>query len=106
MFDADVETRASVEQVARDNGLYRRQVEYLFARSPFYQRKLRASGFRSPADVGGVDRIAALPFTQRMKSARPKPKHRLSGTIWLWIQNLCCECIPRAARPVRRALSP
>jgi phenylacetate-CoA ligase len=63
MFDVDVETRAAAEQNARDDGLYRRQVEYLLARSPFYQRKLRAAGFKGAADVGAIDHIAALPFT-------------------------------------------
>ena len=41
----NVETRATAEQTARDDGLYRGQVEYLLARSPFYQRKLREAGF-------------------------------------------------------------
>jgi phenylacetate-CoA ligase len=63
MFDVDVETRAPAEQIVRDDGLYRRQVEYLLACSPFYQRKLREAGFRTPTDVGGIGRIAALPFT-------------------------------------------
>jgi phenylacetate-CoA ligase len=63
MFDVNVETRATAEQTARDDGLYRGQVGYLLARSPFYQRKLREAGFRTPADVGGIGRIAALPFT-------------------------------------------
>ena len=61
MFDVDVETRASAEQTARDDGLYRGQVEYLLARSPFYQRKLRVAGFRGSADVGAMGRIAAYP---------------------------------------------
>jgi phenylacetate-CoA ligase len=63
MFDVEVETRSSAEQIARDGELYRRQVQYLFARSPFYQRKLRAAGFQRPSDVGGLDRLATMPFT-------------------------------------------
>jgi phenylacetate-CoA ligase len=63
MFDVDVETRAPTEQTVRDDGLYRKQVDYLFARSPFYQRKLRVAGFKGPADVGGIDHIPSLPFT-------------------------------------------
>ena len=63
MFDVDVETRAPTEQSVRDDGLYRKQVDYLFARSPFYQRKLRVAGFKGPADVGGIDHIPSLPFT-------------------------------------------
>ena len=44
---------------------YRRQVAALFERSPFYREKLRSAGFVSPHDVGGLERIAALPFTEK-----------------------------------------
>lgn len=53
------------EQVARDDASYRAQVAYLFERSDFYRRHLAAHGFASPAAVGGLDRIAALPFTEK-----------------------------------------
>jgi phenylacetate-CoA ligase len=43
--------------------LYREQIARLFERSPFYRRKLGAAGFDSPAAVGGLERIAELPFT-------------------------------------------
>src|SRR2546430_12605992 len=44
---------------------YRRQIERLFAHSAFYREKLRAAGFDSPAAVGGIENIAALPFTEK-----------------------------------------
>ena len=44
---------------------YRLQVERLYERSPFYRNKLRGAGFESPRAVGGLDRIAALPFTEK-----------------------------------------
>src|SRR3954467_4166993 len=44
---------------------YRVQVERLYERSPFYRNKLRAAGFESPPAVGGLDRIASLPFTEK-----------------------------------------
>jgi len=44
---------------------YRVQIERLYERSPFYRNKLRAAGFESPPAVGGLDRIAALPFTEK-----------------------------------------
>jgi phenylacetate-CoA ligase len=44
---------------------YRVQIERLYERSPFYRNKLRAAGFESPRAVGGLDRIAALPFTEK-----------------------------------------
>jgi len=43
--------------------LYAAQVATLFARSPFYRRKLSAAGFDSAAAAGGLERIAGLPFT-------------------------------------------
>ncbi len=44
---------------------YRVQIERLYERSPFYRNKLRAAGFESPRAVGGLDRIGALPFTEK-----------------------------------------
>jgi len=44
---------------------YRVQIERLYERSPFYRNKLRAAGFESPRAVGGLDRIAALPLTEK-----------------------------------------
>src|SRR3954471_9888808 len=44
---------------------YRVQIERLYERSPFYRNKLHAAGFESPQAVGGLDRIAALPFTEK-----------------------------------------
>jgi phenylacetate-CoA ligase len=45
--------------------LYRRQIAALFERSPFYREKLSAAGFVSPQSVGGLERIAGLPFTEK-----------------------------------------
>ena len=44
---------------------YRVQIQRLYERSPFYRNKLRAAGFESPRAVGGLDDIAALPFTEK-----------------------------------------
>ena len=63
MFDRAVETRTLDEQHKRDDAFYRKQVEYLFARSDFYRSKLKEAGFNDAAGVGGVDDIGALPFT-------------------------------------------
>lgn len=65
MFDKEVEVRPWSEQQGLDDGIYRQQIEYLFANSPFYKRKLREAGFDNAASVGGLDRIAALPFTEK-----------------------------------------
>ncbi|HUD96326.1 MAG TPA: AMP-binding protein [Woeseiaceae bacterium] len=65
MFDESVETRPLNDQFALDRETYRAQVEYLFAHSAFYQRKLGNAGFRDPAAVGELDEIAKLPFTEK-----------------------------------------
>jgi phenylacetate-CoA ligase len=44
---------------------YRSQVAALFERSPFYRGKLAAAGFASAEAVGGLERIAGLPFTEK-----------------------------------------
>ena len=67
MFDPEIETRPVAEQFAIDRESYRRQVEYLFGHSDFYQRKLRAAGFRDAASVGPLERIHELPFTTKQE---------------------------------------
>ncbi|MFN3208987.1 MAG: phenylacetate--CoA ligase family protein [Roseovarius sp.] len=54
-----------VFRASDDERMYRQQVEYLFGSSPFYQQKLKDAGFASAADVGGLDDIARLPFTEK-----------------------------------------
>lgn len=44
---------------------YRAQIVRLFERSAFYREKLRAAGYASPEAVGGLERIAELPFTEK-----------------------------------------
>ena len=44
---------------------YRAQIARLYQRSAFYRNKLQAAGFGSPEDVGGLERIAELPFTEK-----------------------------------------
>jgi phenylacetate-CoA ligase len=54
---------------------YPAQIARLFERSPFYRNKLRAAGFGSPAAVGGLERIAALPFTEKDELRRSQAEH-------------------------------
>src|SRR5690606_15333522 len=65
MFEPAVETRPWDEQHRLDDTLYRRQVAYLLQNSPFYRAKLGKAGFATPEAVGGLDAIAALPFTDK-----------------------------------------
>jgi len=54
---------------------YRGQIERLFAHSAFYREKLRAAGFDSPDAVGGIENIAALPFTEKDELRRSQAEH-------------------------------
>jgi phenylacetate-CoA ligase len=54
---------------------YPAQIARLFERSPFYRNKLRAAGFGSPAAVGGRERIAELPFTEKDELRRSQAEH-------------------------------
>jgi phenylacetate-CoA ligase len=65
IYDPDVERRSPEDQYRIDHEQYRRQIEYLFAQSEFYRQRLMAAGFRSGADVGPLERIAELPFTEK-----------------------------------------
>jgi phenylacetate-CoA ligase len=65
MLEPDIETLPWREQVRLDDALYRKQIEYLLARSRFYQTKLRSAGLGTPDKIGGLDAIAGLPFTEK-----------------------------------------
>ncbi len=65
ILEPTVETLPWPEQVRKDDALYREQIKYLFANSPFYQQKLRKAGFETPADVGGLEDIGKLPTTEK-----------------------------------------
>lgn len=65
MYDRAIETRPTAEQFALDRASYRKQMNYLLSHSSFYQRKLREAGFRSLADMGELEDIARLPFTEK-----------------------------------------
>ena len=54
---------------------YRRQIAALFERSPFYRDKLRAAGFADAAALGGLERIAELPFTEKDELRRSQAGH-------------------------------
>jgi phenylacetate-CoA ligase len=65
MVDPEIESAPWEEQARADAPLYLRQIEYLFERSRFYRGKLERAGFATHRAVGGLDTIAALPFTEK-----------------------------------------
>jgi phenylacetate-CoA ligase len=54
---------------------YRLQIGYLYERSGFYRNKLGAAGFHSPQAVGGLERIAELPFTEKDELRASQAEH-------------------------------
>ena len=65
IYDPEIETRPVEQQFALDRDGYRRQVRYLLANSEFYQNKLESAGFATAEDVGELDDIGNLPFTEK-----------------------------------------
>jgi phenylacetate-CoA ligase len=72
LIEPEIESAPWGEQAAHDAPLYRRQIEFLFERSRFYREKLAAAGFASPAAVGGLDAIPALPLTEKDELRRSR----------------------------------
>ncbi len=64
-----------MSHAAADDAAYRAQIARLFERSAFYRDKLRAAGFDSPQKVGGLERIAALPFTEKDELRKSQAAH-------------------------------
>ena len=85
MLAPEVETRPWAEQLAADDASYREQLAYLFERSAFYREKLEGAGVPSAAEAGGLDRIAALPFTEKRELKATATPDNPIGT------HLCAE---------------
>ena len=64
MLAPEIETRPWAEQSIIDDAQYRNQLDYLYERSAFYQKKFKAAGI-DPARAGGLADIARLPFTEK-----------------------------------------
>ncbi|MDA9340504.1 phenylacetate--CoA ligase family protein [Gammaproteobacteria bacterium] len=65
IFDPDTETRSQEHQFALDSQQYPKQIKYLLENSAFYQEKLKKAGFSSCSDVGSLEEISKLPFTEK-----------------------------------------
>jgi phenylacetate-CoA ligase len=67
MLEPEVETRSPSDQFRLDDIYFRSQAAYLLERSPFYREKLARAGYESAETIGGLDRIANLPFTEKQE---------------------------------------
>lgn len=79
IFRPEVECRPAEQQRTRDRAQYRTQLDYLFARSAFYRRKLNEAGFRDAAACGGLDDLHALPFTEKDEIRKSQADHPALG---------------------------
>src|SRR4051794_23602860 len=77
--DPEGDTGSRDEQAAADDRAYRRQVAYLFAHSRFYRDKLTVAGFDRAEAVGGLEAIAALPFTEKDELRRTTSEENAIG---------------------------
>ncbi|MEP4380266.1 MAG: AMP-binding protein [Alphaproteobacteria bacterium] len=75
LFDPEAETRDPADQKRKDEPVYRRQIEYLFARSEFYQAKFKEAGFRTPESIGGLDELRHLPLTVKDELRASQAEH-------------------------------
>ncbi len=80
MHEPEIESRPWEEQHALDDAAYRRQVEYLLANSRFYRHKLAEAGFDTAEKIGGLDRIADLPMTEKDELRRSRSASDPIGT--------------------------
>lgn len=79
IYDPEVETRPVAEQYELDKDSYKQQINYLLKHSIFYQQKLADAGFTTPEQIGGLENIAKLPFTEKDEIRETQAKHAPFG---------------------------
>lgn len=74
--------RSSHQEATRleEDRLYHAQISYLFEKSQFYRQKLTEAGFPDPESVGGLENLAALPFTEKDDLRRTRSEGIPIGT--------------------------
>ena len=80
LLNPEIEGAPWETQAATDAPLYLKQIEYLFDRSRFYRQKLREAGFADAHAAGGLDQIAALPFTEKDELRQSRSPEEPIGT--------------------------
>ena len=75
IYDPEIETRSVEDQYAIDKQTFLRQVAYLLEHSDFYKDKLGQAGFRSAKDIGALEDIAGLPFTEKDELRKSQAEH-------------------------------
>jgi phenylacetate-CoA ligase len=65
VYEREIETRPLADQFQIDKKSYEEQLRYLFDNSSFYKRKFREAGFSSIEDLGHLEDLGNLPFTEK-----------------------------------------
>ena len=80
ILEQDTETRPWAEQLRLDDAAYRKQIEYLLAKSPFYRAKIAEAGFDSADKIGVLEDIARLPTTEKDELRATRTDEQPIGT--------------------------
>ena len=75
MFPSEVEKADPDSMISAFEDRYREQIRYLFERSAFYRRKLRAAGYASAEDVGGFGDLESIPLTDKEELRESQALH-------------------------------
>ena len=78
MWRQDLETLPREEFEKRELMLFRRQMDYVIANSPFYRRKYKEAGITSD-DIKTMEDVRKAPFTTKMELLRSQEEHPLFG---------------------------
>lgn len=73
-WDERVELAPREEIKRADEAKLRRQLQYVYERSPFYRRKFDQAGVK-PESIRTVEDLAALPFTEKDELRRTQEEH-------------------------------
>jgi phenylacetate-CoA ligase len=78
MWRQDLETLPREEFEKRELMLFRRQMDYVIANSPFYRRKYKEAGITSD-DIKSMEDLRKVPFTTKTELLRSQEEHPLFG---------------------------
>lgn len=78
MWKPEIETLPREELEKRQLKFFKKQMQYVIKKSPFYQRKFKTAGV-SPQDIKTMDDVRRLPFTTKQELLKSQEEHPLYG---------------------------
>ena len=98
MWNEEMEAISPQDQRSMEAEKLARQLEYVYARSPFYERKFREAGL-TPTDIRHVEDLSRLSFTTKAELRESQERERLTATFWPLRRSRSCGSIARQAPP-------